>query len=87
MVDGQKIYQKKKMRKLRKLRSYRTKSLGSDKEISWIKSTPSKIIVKEGLERYRKDLSNLENLAQSIFKQWTACTYYNYSKLRVSRWW
>ena len=27
---------------------------------------PSKIIVKEGLERYRKDLSNLENLAQSI---------------------
>ncbi len=27
---------------------------------------PSKIIVKEGLERYRKDLSNLKDLAQSI---------------------
>lgn len=29
---------------------------------------PSKIIVKEGLERYRKDLSNLEDLAESIVK-------------------
>ena len=30
------------------------------------KINPSKIIVKEGLERYRKDLSDLESLAQSI---------------------
>ena len=32
------------------------------------KINPSKIIVKEGLERYRKNLSDLESLAQSIIK-------------------